>query len=94
MATVWIPALLRGLTEGRESLQVPGNSVRQIIDNLENLYPGIRARLVGDDELRPGIAVAINSQLVQGGLAQPVPENCEVHFVPAISGGSSDKLTR
>jgi molybdopterin synthase sulfur carrier subunit len=88
MATVWIPALLRGLTHERESLQVPGTSVRQIIDNLEGLYPGIKDRLVLGDRLRPGIAVAIDSQLAQGGLAEPVPENCEVHFVPAISGGA------
>jgi molybdopterin synthase sulfur carrier subunit len=89
MATVWIPALLRGLTQGRESIEVPGNSVRQIIDNLEVLCPGVKARLVSGDELRPGIAVAVDSQLAQSGLAQPLPDNCEVHFVPAISGGST-----
>jgi len=88
MATVWIPALLRGLTQGRESIEVPGASVRQIIDNLEALCPGIKARLVSGDELRPGIAVAVDSQLAQGGLRQPLPDKCEVHFVSAISGGS------
>jgi molybdopterin synthase sulfur carrier subunit len=87
MATVWIPALLRHLTHGRESLQVQGGTVRQIIDNLEILYPGIKQRLCDGDELRRGMAVAVDSQLAQGGLAQAVPEGSEVHFVPSISGG-------
>jgi len=89
MAIVWIPSLLRDLTHGRENVTVPGATVRQIIDNLDAHYPGIKPRLCDDDGLRPGIAVAIDTQIAQGGLAQPVPENSEVHFVPAISGGSS-----
>jgi molybdopterin converting factor small subunit len=68
-------------------VEVQGASVRQIIDNLESLHPGIKARLLTGDELRPGIAVAINSQLAREGLAQKVPEGAEVHFIPAISGG-------
>jgi molybdopterin converting factor small subunit len=89
MATVWIPALLRRLTHGRETLEVEGASVRQIIDNLETLCPGIKARLCEGDELRRGMAVAVDSQLAQGGLAQAVPEGSEVHFVPSISGGGA-----
>jgi molybdopterin synthase sulfur carrier subunit len=87
MATVWIPALLRNLTQGRESLQVAGTNVRQIIDNLEAQAPGIKDRLCADDGLRSGISVAINSQVTQAGLSQSVSENSEVHFVLAISGG-------
>jgi molybdopterin synthase sulfur carrier subunit len=87
MATVWIPALLRHLTHGRETLEVAGGSVRQIIDNLESLCPGIKARLCDGDALRRGMAVAVDSQLAREGLGQAVPEGSEVHFVPSISGG-------
>jgi molybdopterin synthase sulfur carrier subunit len=87
MVTVWIPALLRNFTQGRESVQVAGTTVRQIIDYLEVQAPGIKNRLCAGDELRPSISVAINSQVTQGGLAQAVPDNSEVHFVLAISGG-------
>ena len=87
MAAVWIPSLLRNLTDGKETLQVPGSTVREVIDNLDRLHPGIKARLCEGDELRRGLAVAIDSQLAQHGLAQHVPEDSEVHFVPAISGG-------
>ena len=89
MATVWIPSLLRSLTQGRENFRIPGATVREVVDNMEALYPGIKARLCEGNELRPGIAVAINTQVAQLGLAQAVPPDSEVHFVLAISGGVS-----
>ena len=84
---VWIPALLRDLTQGRETVQVEGATVRQVIDALERLYPGARDRLCDGDQLRPGIAVFVDAQLAQLGLLQPVGNGREVHFVPAIAGG-------
>lgn len=87
MPTVFIPSLLRNLTGGRDSVTVEGVTIREIIDSLETIYPGIRARLLDGPELRRGIAVAIGPQLANLGLAQPVPADAEVHFVPAISGG-------
>ncbi|MBI3406951.1 MAG: MoaD/ThiS family protein [Planctomycetes bacterium] len=87
MPTVFVPSLLRNLTGGRDSVTVEGATVRQIIDNLEALFPGIKARLMDGPELRRGISVAIGPQIANLGLAQPVPVDAEVHFVPAISGG-------
>jgi len=58
-----------------------------VIDALDQLYPGVRARLYAGDELRPGIAVAVGTQVSSLGLLQPVPAGSEVHFLPAISGG-------
>jgi len=89
MAVVWIPALLRDLVEDRESLTVSGTTVREIIDSLERAYPGIKARLCDGDGLRPGLAVAVDTQLGRYGLQEKVGENSEVHFLPAISGGNT-----
>ena len=86
--TVWIPSLLRDLTGGRETVRVEGKTVRQVIAALDRLYPGIRDRLCERDALRPGIAVAVGPQIAPLGLLQPVPEGGEVHFLPAVSGGS------
>jgi sulfur-carrier protein len=85
--TVWIPALLRGLTGGRETVRVDGATVRQVIQALDRLYPGIQDRLCDQGGLRPGIAVAVDTQLAPLGLLQPVREGGEVHFLPAVSGG-------
>ena len=88
MALVWIPSLLRGLTGGQDRLTVPGATVGQIIDELDRRFPGIKARLCDADALRPGLAVAVDTQLARLGLAQPVGDHSEVHFLPAVSGGA------
>lgn len=94
MATVWIPSLLRGLTQERATVEVAGATVGAVIDALEAQYPGVRERLCADGTLRPGIAVAVDTQLARLGLAQPVGPQSEVHFLPAISGGAAPSTTR
>jgi molybdopterin converting factor small subunit len=87
MARVWIPPLLRDLTGDHETVTVPGSRVRGIIDELDQLYPGMRDRLCQGDDLRPGIAVVVDTQLARLGLSEPVGVESEVHFLPAIAGG-------
>ena len=87
MAVVWVPALLRDLTGGRETVAVPGATVGEVVSALDRLHPGIRARLCDGDALRPGVAVAVDTELSRLGLRQPVSEHSEVHFLPAVSGG-------
>jgi molybdopterin converting factor small subunit len=87
LAVVWIPSLLRDLTHGQETVIVAGSTVRQVIDALELSYPGIKDRLCDANGLRPGIAVAVDTQVARAGLLQPVGEISEVHFLPAVVGG-------
>ena len=87
MARVWIPSLLQGLTGGEPTVTVPGARVRDIVDELEKRYPGIRARLCDAGGLRPGMAVIVDTEVGRLGLAQPVGPDSEVHFLPAIAGG-------
>ena len=88
MPEVWIPALLRNLTLGQERVTVPGANIGQVIDELDKQFPGIRERLCAGGSLRPGIAVAVDSQIARLGLLQPVAEASEIHFLPAVSGGA------
>ncbi|MCS7061704.1 MAG: MoaD family protein [Anaerolineae bacterium] len=94
MARVWIPALLRGMTGGQSEIEVAGQTVGELIDQLEVRYPGIRERLMDGDRLRPNIAVIIDGVRSRQGLRQPVNDTNEVHFVPAISGGCSEAHER
>jgi molybdopterin synthase sulfur carrier subunit len=87
MARVWIPAPLRDLTSGQDVVTVAGTRVGQIVEQLEQLYPGIRARLCAGDELRPGLAVVVDTAVARLGLGEPVGPDSEVHFLPAIAGG-------
>ena len=87
MPTVYIPTLLRELTGGKPSVEVEGTTVRQVIRNLDALYPGIKDRLIEGDRLRPNISVAVDGQLTPLGLLAEVGPSSEVHFVAAIKGG-------
>jgi molybdopterin converting factor small subunit len=87
MATVYIPTLLQPAAGGARQIDVPGATVRQIVANLEQLHPGIQAKLLDGDRLRPNLSVAVDGEVSPLGLMEAVSPNSEVHFVTAISGG-------
>ena len=86
MAVVWIPVLLRDLTDGQAQVTVPGETVRQVIAQLEKAYPGIEARLCEGGRLRSNISV-VDGRVSSQRLRHKLTETSEVHFLPAISGG-------
>ena len=90
MPEVWIPTRMQELTGGQQQVQVPGATVRQILNNLEKAYPGIKARLVDleEDELLPGVAVIVDGEASLLGMMEVVRQASEVHFLPAIGGGA------
>ena len=63
--------------------------MREIIAELEASHPGIRARLVNedDDRIKTEIAVAVDGEITREGLRKKVGASSEVHFLPAIGGG-------
>lgn len=83
-----IPALLRKLTAGRERVAVRGRNVREIVADLERQFPGLADQLLGAGEIKPSIAISIDGEVVPGGVLEPVGENSEVHFLPALGGGA------
>jgi molybdopterin synthase sulfur carrier subunit len=90
MPEVWLPPKLQRLTGGQDKLQVEGQTVREIVDNLEQAFPGMKAELYYEEEdvLMPGIAVIIDGETSQMGLLEHVREDSEVHFLPALGGGA------
>jgi len=87
LAKVFIPTMLQSLTAGVKQVDLDARNVRQIIERLEELYPGMKDRLVEDGEIRPNLAIAIDGDVAIMGMLEKVEENSEVHFVPAIGGG-------
>lgn len=87
MPRVFIPPLLRTLTDGHDVIDVPGQSVAEVLDSLDQQFPGVRARLVEGDRLKPGLAVGIGTRVSARGLSSKLAPDDEVHFLPAIGGG-------
>ena len=87
MATVFIPTMLQKMTGGVKQVDFEAKNVRQVIEELDRLYPGIKDKLVEEGAIRSNLAVAVDGEVARMGLLQKVGENSEVHFVPAIGGG-------
>ncbi len=87
MANVFIPALLRKLTSGKDRTTATGATLGDIVNDLERQFPGFRDRVVENGDLAGSVAVSINGEVITGGLSEPVPPESEIHFVPAIAGG-------
>ena len=88
MATVFIPSLMRKLTDDRDTVDVAGSTLRQVINNLDEAYPGLKELIVEDGRVRAGLQLAVDGVIAATGLMEVVPEGAEVHILPAIGGGS------
>ena len=92
MAKVRIPAQLRSLAGGDRVLDLPGETVAGLIDNLEAQHPGFKERLVdhnGEPSSFVGIYVGGEDIRFLSGLETPITADTEVSIVPAASGGTS-----
>ncbi len=87
MAVVHIPAHFRQYTSDEATVEVPGGTLRQVIDALDAAHPGMRDILMTSGRVRSEIAIAVNSSITENGLLEVVPEDAEVHVIPAIAGG-------
>lgn len=88
MPTVFIPSLMRSVTGGKDRVEVAGENLRQIVENLERAYPGMKALLVSEDRIAAGVALAVNGEPSEVGLLAEVPADGEVQIMPAIAGGA------
>ncbi len=86
MPRVYIPSNMRTLT-GHDIVDVTATNVREAIDELEQRFPGVKAALCAHGRLMPGISVVVDGRIGTLGLWQPLSEDAEVHFVPALGGG-------
>lgn len=87
MPTVFIPAPLRPLADGQTSIELDGGTVRQLVNALDERFPGMAARLTEAGELSRSLMVSIDGSIAPRGLLATVGPNSEVHFLPAIGGG-------
>ena len=88
MATVFVPTMLQSFTNGVKQVDVEAANIRQVLDRLDEIYPGLKERLVEDGQIRSNLAVAIDGEVARLGLMERVSPTSEVHFVPAIGGGA------
>jgi sulfur-carrier protein len=86
---VRVPTILRTFTDGEKAVSAEGDSLGAVIDDLEAGHPGIKERLVEDDDLRRFVNVYVNDEDVRftGGLKTSVSDGDAVVILPAVAGG-------
>jgi len=87
--TVRIPTPLRTLTGGKDEITATGANVRQIIDDLERNYPGLKDRLCDEKGVRRFVNIYANEEDIRflDGLDTKVKDGDSLSVVPAIAGG-------
>lgn len=90
MSHVRIPPVLRQQTGGEREVDVPGQTVQEVLRNLAGTYPGLDSQLFQDGELQRYINVYVNNQDIQylDKLNTPVSDNDTVVLLPAMAGGA------
>ena len=81
MARIVLNSALAPYTDGVLELELDVANVRQLFEALEDLYPDLR------DHLEAGIAVAIDGEIYQDALLQPITGDSEVVLIAKIAGG-------
>ncbi len=84
---VLIPPPLRSYTGGRARLEVEGATVGAVLKALDLQYPGLRFRIIDEqDRIRTHIRFFVSGEIVDS-LAHPLRPEDEVQIVCALSGG-------
>jgi molybdopterin synthase sulfur carrier subunit len=88
--TVRIPTPLQKLTQNQAEVKANGANIRELIEDLEKNFPGIKERVCDETgEIRRFINIYVNEEDVRflQQDATPLEDGDEVSMIPAIAGG-------
>ncbi len=91
MTTVRIPPVLRTSTGGQKQVEIGGATIREVIDGLVAVYPGLTPQLLGGDgQLNRFVNVFLNDTDVRHleSLDTQVGTRDTVLLLPAMAGGA------
>ena len=86
-------ATLRPIVGGRRSVEVeagPGDTVRDVLNELLQKWPELSQELMQDGEISPRIHIFLNGREVRygEGLDMILPENADLRIFPPVGGGA------
>ncbi len=81
MARVVLVGNLAQFTDGAAEFDLAATSVKHLFELLTERHPALARHLEG------GVAVAIDGQIYQEALLEPIDPDSEVFVIPQIAGG-------
>ena len=89
-AKVRIPLPFRSLTQGKAVVEAEGSTLWEVIETLEEYFPGIKAKLCEDDSnLKKNINIYVNQKDIRylDGKDSSIRDGDQITLLPAASGG-------
>ena len=87
MIKIFLPYKIRETLDVPTEIEAQGSNLRNLIDNIEGMYPGVKDQLVEEGKLRPGMSAVIDGKTTRLGLIHKLDNVSEIHFLPSIAGG-------
>ncbi|MSQ61016.1 MAG: MoaD/ThiS family protein [Dehalococcoidia bacterium] len=86
---VRVTSVLQRITGGRRSVKANGDTVGEMLDDLEGAYPGLKAQVTDDGALRRFVNIYVNDEDIRylDALATPLKDGDVVSILPALAGG-------
>jgi len=86
---IHIPTPMRQHTDNQAVVEANGSTVKALLDNLAQKFPGIAQRLLENGQVRRYVNVYLNDEDIRylDNLATPVKNGDELSIIPAVAGG-------
>ncbi|HEY2772633.1 MAG TPA: MoaD/ThiS family protein [Candidatus Binatia bacterium] len=84
---VMVPTMLRSYTAGAAVVDASGSTLAELLDDLDRLHPGIRFRVIDEQErVRPHVRIFVDGEAARD-VATALRAASVVQIVGALSGG-------
>jgi molybdopterin synthase sulfur carrier subunit len=84
-----IPTIMRVLTKNKKTVESRGGNITEVVDSVEEDYPGIKSRIMKDGEVQKYVNIYLNDDDIRftGGLSTEVAAGDVLTILPAVAGG-------
>ncbi len=92
---VRVPAILQSVVGGQKVLRVEGRTVGEILDRLDQEFPGVKKLLLDEDgQVRRHINIYLNDEDIRflQRLETPARDGDIISILPALAGGGIHAL--
>ncbi|SEM69719.1 MoaD family protein [Nitrosomonas marina] len=86
---VSIPTILRSITNNQKLVEVVGVNVLEAINQMDQQYPGIKEKLIAEDQPHRFINIYVNDSDIRfcDGLQTNLKDGDALTILPAVAGG-------
>jgi MoaD family protein len=87
--TVNIPIILRPLTNDQKRIEITGLDVLEVIDQIEQQFPGVKEKLITEGQAHRFVNIYVNDNDIRfsDGLSTSLQDGDSITILPSVAGG-------